>query len=128
MDIHETDTVLRLWCANIMGGPSPADFMCLIVTDGKELRGEYRMRYHAGPGLDAPDKFSRFELDPAVDTPAERERMFQVVRNILQVEVLGRRFTDVVEKPINGDWRALKIALLEVPGLQTRISTVEIPK
>lgn len=124
MKLEQTDVVLRFWTALL--DPKivrrTGDWFCVIVAgaDGM-LRGEYRFRYSTTPGFDDSDEISRYGIGGLKDTPENRARAFDGVRELMATG----GFLNVVEKEINGSPADLIKAMLDTPGLN--IKTRELP-
>jgi hypothetical protein len=118
MVIEEGDTVLTLWAATppahaIPPGYEGGDFMCLLVKKkAGGLAGEYRFRYHAGPGFDADDKISRWSMSAKDDSPERRKKVEDSMRKMMAL--MG--FDNVHEAAVNGGMPQFQAALLAMPG------------
>lgn len=112
LEIKEGDTVLKLWAATVPDG----DFLALLKTDGRHLEGMLRVRWHAGPGFDANDRISRFELPPRPDTQAERDRFLAMMRALIDGSIAQFGMIEVNEVDVNGGPRELVAALMGLPG------------
>lgn len=122
MTIDETDTVLTLWTATLPPTGRPGDWLCIVaVTAGGKLKGEYRFRYHNGPGFEDGDEISHYAIDMAMDSPEARQRIADGVRKVLA----HGDFRDVLESPVNGSHKKLFDVLTALPGWATQVTRPE---
>lgn len=129
MELNDNDLVLTLWGASLPASLVPpgfeaGDWLCLLVKRAAGgLEGEYRFRYHAGPGFDSDDKVSRYAVSIKEDTPQARATFTKAVRGLIDMG----GFENIHEKDVNGGVDALKLAMLEMPGWATRMRMEEKP-
>lgn len=127
MELDENDVVVTLWGASLPTALMPpgfeaGDWLCLLVKRAAGgLEGEYRFRYHAGPGFDCDDKVTRWRVSIKEDTPQARATFTAAIRALIGTG----GFENVTETAVNGGADALKAAMLELPGWSVRMRTEE---
>jgi len=113
-EFKEGTHFLRVWSVPFPGG----DVLAFAWVLNGQLEAGYRFRYYEpGTPVDADDRKSFYRKRPSPDSPAERERVYSMMRLVGQL-IEKRGGGPLAESDVNGDYSKLHAAMLGIEGLQ----------